>query len=94
MQTIYEKESMYGSVDALYTEIKAYVDGAVGREELHEVELGVFRRVLTITSRQVTSSTRHHRISQKPRDERGAFAPRFLFNVISIKSRKNFKPIR
>ena len=48
MLTIYEKESLYESVDALYSEIKAYVEGAVGREELHEVELTVFRRVLML----------------------------------------------
>ena len=48
MLTIYEKESLYESLDETYAEIKAYVDGAVGREELHDVELNVFRRVLLL----------------------------------------------
>ena len=46
--TISEKESLYESLDETYAEIKAYVDGAVGREELHEVELNVFRQVLRL----------------------------------------------
>jgi len=35
-------------VDETYAEIKAYVDGSVGREELHDVELNVFRQVLKL----------------------------------------------
>jgi hypothetical protein len=44
--TIYEKESLFESLDETYAEIKAYVEGAIEREELHEVELNLFRRVL------------------------------------------------
>ena len=43
--TIYEKESLFESLDETYAEIKAYVEGAIAREELHEVELNLFRRV-------------------------------------------------
>ena len=46
--TMYEKESSFESLDETYADIKAYVEGAVGREELHEVELNLFRRVLKL----------------------------------------------
>ena len=45
MLTIYEKESLFESLDAMYSEIKTYVVGAIGREELHEVELHLFRQL-------------------------------------------------
>jgi len=45
---MYEKESSFESLDETYADIKAYVEGAVGREELHEVELNLFRRVLKL----------------------------------------------
>lgn len=48
MLTMYEKESLFESLDETYAEIKAYVDGAVGQEALHDVELNVFRRVLLL----------------------------------------------
>ena len=44
--TIYEKETLFESLDETFTEIKAYVEGAIGQEELHEVEQNLFRRVL------------------------------------------------
>ena len=43
--TIYEKETVFESLDDTLSEIKAYIVGAVGREELHEVELNLFRRI-------------------------------------------------
>jgi hypothetical protein len=43
--TIYEKESLFESLDETFTEIKAYVESAVGQEVLHEVELHLFRRL-------------------------------------------------
>lgn len=43
--TIYEKESGFESLDDRLSEIKAYVVGAIGREELHEVELYLFRQM-------------------------------------------------
>jgi len=46
--TICEKESLVEGLDETYAEIKAYVEGAIGREELHEVELNVFRQVLKL----------------------------------------------
>ena len=48
MQTIYEKESLFESQDQSYAELKGYIEGAVGEEALHEVELGLFRRVLRL----------------------------------------------
>jgi len=45
MLTIYEKESLFESLDEQYAEFKAYVMGAVGQEALHEVELHLFRRL-------------------------------------------------
>ena len=45
MMTIYEKESGFESLDDRLSEIKAYVIGAIGREELHEVELYLFRQM-------------------------------------------------
>lgn len=48
MQTIYEKEIAYESLDASYKALKSYVEDAVGQEAIHEVELGLFRRVLKL----------------------------------------------
>ena len=45
MQTIYEKEFLFESLDAMYADIKTYVEGAIDREELHEVELHLFRQL-------------------------------------------------
>ena len=46
MSTMYEKEALFESLDETFTEIKAYVEGAIGHEELHEVEQHLFRQVL------------------------------------------------
>ena len=46
--TMYEKESSFEGLDETYGEMKAYVEGAIGREELHEVELNLFRQVLKL----------------------------------------------
>ena len=43
--TIYEKETLFESLDDTFTEIKAYVEGAIGQAELHEVEQNLFRRL-------------------------------------------------
>ncbi len=43
--TLYEKETSFESVDEMFSEIKTYITGAIGREELHEVEEHVFRRL-------------------------------------------------
>jgi hypothetical protein len=45
MSTIYEKEALFESLDEAIAQIKAYVVGAVGKEELHEVEKHLFRRI-------------------------------------------------
>ena len=45
MRTIYEKEALFESLDETFAEIKAYVVGAIGQEELHEVERNLFRRM-------------------------------------------------
>ena len=45
MRTIYEKESLFESLDETYAEFKRYVVNTVGQEELHQVELGLFRRM-------------------------------------------------
>jgi hypothetical protein len=45
MMTIYEKESLFESLDNTFFGLKAYVEGAVGREELHEVETNLFRKL-------------------------------------------------
>lgn len=45
MLTIYEKESLFESLDESFTEIKTYVESAVGQEALHDVELHLFRRL-------------------------------------------------
>ena len=45
MITIYEKETLFESLDDTFTEIKAYVEGAIGQAELHEVEQNLFRRL-------------------------------------------------
>ena len=45
MLTIYEKESLFESLDEMYSEIKTYVVGAIGHEELHEVEQHLFRQL-------------------------------------------------
>jgi hypothetical protein len=46
--TMYEKESLFESLDKTHADIKAYVEGAIGREELHDDELNLFRRVLRL----------------------------------------------
>ena len=43
--TLSEKESLFESVDAMHSELKAYLVGAVCREELHEVERNMLRRL-------------------------------------------------
>ena len=45
MLTIYEKETLIESLDETFTEIKAYVEGAIGQEALHDVEQHLFRRL-------------------------------------------------
>ena len=45
MLTIYEKETLFESLDDTFTEIKAYVEGAMGQEALHDVEQHLFRRL-------------------------------------------------
>ena len=45
MVTLYEKESLFESLDGTFAEIKEYIVGAIGREELHEVEQNLFRRM-------------------------------------------------
>ena len=45
MSTIYEKEALFESLDEAIAQIKEYVMGAVGKEELHEVEKNLFRRI-------------------------------------------------
>ena len=37
MMTMYEKEALFESLDDTFSEIKAYLIGAIDREELHEV---------------------------------------------------------
>ena len=44
-QTIYENETQWEQVRALVAQMEGYVVHAVGREELHEVEDGLFRRL-------------------------------------------------
>lgn len=43
--TLGEKEALFEKVDEAFDDLKAYVVGAVGREELHEVERSLFRRL-------------------------------------------------
>ena len=43
--TIYEKETLFESVDETFAEIKAYIEGAIEQEDLHEVEQNLFRRL-------------------------------------------------
>ncbi len=45
MSTMYEKEALFESLDETVCEIKAYVEGAIGQEELHVVEQHLFRRM-------------------------------------------------
>ncbi len=40
-----EKEALFESLDEAFAQIKEYVVGAVGQEELHEVEQTLFRRI-------------------------------------------------
>lgn len=44
-QTIYESETQWEQVQELVVQMERYVGEAVGREELHEVEDGLFRRL-------------------------------------------------
>lgn len=46
--TMYEKEALFESLEASFSGIKAYVEGAVGREELHDVEAEVFSQLLRL----------------------------------------------
>ena len=46
--TISEEEPLFESLDETYAEIKAYIVGAVCREEFHEVERNVFRRLQSL----------------------------------------------
>ena len=48
MLTIYEKETLIESLDETFTEIKAYVEGAIGQEALHDVEQHLFRRLQSL----------------------------------------------
>ena len=41
--TIDEKETLFEIVDEMFAQIKTYIEGAVGREEIHEVEAHMFR---------------------------------------------------
>ena len=43
--TIYEKEALFESLDDTFTELKSYIEGAIGQDELHEVEQHLFRRL-------------------------------------------------
>jgi hypothetical protein len=45
VRTIYEKETLFESLDEIFTEIKTYVEEALGQEELHDVEQHLFRRL-------------------------------------------------
>lgn len=45
MDTIYEEEALFESLDEALEQIKQYVVGAVGQVELHEVEQDLFRRM-------------------------------------------------
>ena len=45
MMTMYEKEALFESLDDTFSEIKAYLIGAIDREELHEVEHHLFRQI-------------------------------------------------
>ena len=45
MSTIYEKEALFENLDEAVAQIKEYVVGAVGQEELHAVEQQLFRRL-------------------------------------------------
>ena len=44
--TIYEKESLLENLDTTYAALKTYVERGLGQADLHEVEQGLFRRVL------------------------------------------------
>jgi hypothetical protein len=46
MMTLYEKETLFKSLDESYADLKAYVENAVGQQELHEVERALFRCLL------------------------------------------------
>jgi len=48
MDTIYEKEGLFESLDEMVAQIKQYVMKAVGHKELHEVEQAVFRQVQNV----------------------------------------------
>ena len=45
MRTIYEKEVLFERLDDAFAELKEYVVGAIGQEDLHEVEQHLFRRL-------------------------------------------------
>jgi|TARA_B100000315_G_C14440261_1_gene524354 hypothetical protein len=43
--TIYEREALFDQLDDAFDALKSYMYDAVSQEELHEVELGLFRRL-------------------------------------------------
>jgi len=45
VRTIYEKEALFERLDDAFSELKEYVVGAIGQEDLHEVEQHLFRRL-------------------------------------------------
>ena len=55
MLTIYEKEALFESLDAPFAEIKAYIEGAIGQDELHEVEQHLFRQLQQLGRRFLES---------------------------------------
>lgn len=48
MQTIYDQEAQWGQSDELYRQLQEFVVEAVTRQELHEVEAALFRRLLML----------------------------------------------
>jgi len=75
VQTIYEKETDYESLDRIYNDLKIYVEGALGVEALHDVELGLFRRVLILArgflEAFVEQSGSGYDVDNPPRTEEG-----------------------
>ena len=55
MLTIYEKEALFESLDAPFAEIKAYIEGAIGQDELHKVEQHLFRQLQQLGCRFLES---------------------------------------
>ena len=71
MLTIHEKESLFESLDERFTEIKTYVESAVGQAALHEVELHLFRRLQRL-GRSLWSALSRYRVRAMKPDQ-----PRF-----------------